>query len=294
MTGTDCKRSIGRCLLKWRSWIRPAVMTLYASAVFFAIPFLVVNLTNSGINGRTQLWLVSLIFCVLTIPLTMWEIIQHLIHYTRPELQKHIIRILWMVPIYSLNAWLGITAPDYAIYMDTLRECYEAYVIYNFMIFLLNFLNAEMSLAEVLETKAPVGHIFPLCCLPTWEMGAELIHRCKHGILQYTVVRPITTVVSLACALGGDVSEHIGVLSKTVTQGVRRSAGGGSSSYKRAEASYAERTKLLHPCANVADSGYRSVDEVAESSPLVHRRSSSPVNGAEDDADPVIIRGGGE
>lgn len=64
-------------------------------------------------------------------------------------------RILWMVPIYALNAvsrsfslfplsevlnvfcmllsklvlqWVGLSFPAYAIYLDTCRECYEAYV----------------------------------------------------------------------------------------------------------------------------------------------------------------------
>jgi hypothetical protein len=38
-------------------------------------------------------------------------------------------------------------------------------------------------------------------------MGGDLIHNCKHGILQYTVVRPLTTVISLACELGGVYGE---------------------------------------------------------------------------------------
>ena len=156
MCGPTFKLKLARCLLKWRSWIRTVVLAAYVSAVFVAIPFLVLHLRQNGIDGKKQIWLVAMIFTVMTLPLTLWEIIQHLIHYTRPELQKHIIRILWMVPIYSLNAWLGMTLPEYAIFMDTLRECYEAYVIYNFLIFLLNFLNSEIALNEVLEAKPQV------------------------------------------------------------------------------------------------------------------------------------------
>lgn len=81
--------------------------------------------------------------------------------------------------------------------MDSIRECYEAYVIYNFMVYLLNYLNLEMDLEATLELKPPVKHIFPLCCMKPWEMGREFVHNCKHGILQYTVVRPITTFISV-------------------------------------------------------------------------------------------------
>lgn len=81
--------------------------------------------------------------------------------------------------------------------MDSLREAYEAYVIYNFMKYLLNYLNLEMDLERNLETKAQVSHYFPLCCMRPWEMGREFVHNCKHGVLQYTAVRPLTTFIAL-------------------------------------------------------------------------------------------------
>lgn len=93
-----------------------------------------------------------------------------------------------MVPIYAINAvscfflvcvlyindllkWLGLVYPEQAVYVDSARECYEAYVIYNFMIYLLNYLNMEMDLEASLELKPQVYHLFPLCCLPPWTMG---------------------------------------------------------------------------------------------------------------------------
>lgn len=108
-----------------------------------------------------------------------------------------------MVPIYALNAWLGLTFPEYAIYMDTCRECYEAYAIYNFMMFLLTYLDTEMESNESLFGHTHIGHIFPLCCLKPWPLGSDLIHFCKHGILQYTVMRPCTTIISLICEVCG-------------------------------------------------------------------------------------------
>lgn len=102
-----------------------------------------------------------------------------------------------MVPIYALNAWLGLLFPEHSIYMDSIRECYEGYVIYNFMRYLLNYLNLEMDLEATMETKPQINHIFPLCYMTPWRMGREFVHNCKHGILQYTALRPITTFISL-------------------------------------------------------------------------------------------------
>ncbi|XP_058452928.1 transmembrane protein 184C isoform X2 [Malaya genurostris] len=114
-----------------------------------------------------------------------------------------------MVPIYALNAWLCLIFPEHSIYMDSIRECYEAYVIYNFMKYLLNYLNLEMDLERTLEYKDPVKHFFPLCCLTPWPPGREFVHNCKHGILQYTVVRPITTFVAYICEVNGVYGEGL-------------------------------------------------------------------------------------
>lgn len=93
--------------------------------------------------------------------------------------------------------WFGLLFPEYSFYIDSIREIYEAYVIYNFMVYLLNYLNLQMDLGANLEFQAPVRHTFPLCCLAPIIMSREFIHKCKHGILQYAVVRPIVTVISM-------------------------------------------------------------------------------------------------
>lgn len=109
-----------------------------------------------------------------------------------------------MVPLYALNAvsflahfqvnfkypsltfiftfqWLGMIIPAQSIYFDSLRECYEAYVIYNFMIFLFNYLNEEeVNFVANLELKPQTRHLFPLCCLPTWEMGRYVFVSALH------------------------------------------------------------------------------------------------------------------
>lgn len=113
-----------------------------------------------------------------------------------------------MVPIYSLDSWVALKYPSIAIYVDTCRECYEAYVIYNFMGFLTNYLtNRYPNLVLILEAKDQQKHFPPLCCCPPWTMGEVLLFRCKLGVLQYTVVRPFTTIIALICELLGVYDE---------------------------------------------------------------------------------------
>ncbi len=44
----------------------------------------------------------------------------------QPMLQRHVIRVLWMVPIYSLDACLSLTMPTrFEAYSEAVRELYE-------------------------------------------------------------------------------------------------------------------------------------------------------------------------
>ncbi|KAF4792173.1 Transmembrane protein [Turdus rufiventris] len=56
----------------------------------------------------------------------------------------YIVGLLVVVPlcVWELQKleWIALKYPKIAIYVDTCRECYEAYVIYNFMVFLSNYL----------------------------------------------------------------------------------------------------------------------------------------------------------
>ena len=79
-------------------------------------------------------------FVLITIPISVYGVALHIEHYSCPKLQKHVVRILWMPCVYGLASWLGLRFKDAAIYFDTMRECYEAFVIYNFFTFLEQYL----------------------------------------------------------------------------------------------------------------------------------------------------------
>jgi hypothetical protein len=43
-----------------------------------------------------------------------------------------VVRILWMVPVYALDSWFALRFSHARLPLDAVRECYEAFVIYNF------------------------------------------------------------------------------------------------------------------------------------------------------------------
>lgn len=56
------------------------------------------------------------------------QIYMHLRFYSRPREQRHIVRILFIVPIYAFDSWLSLlffTNDQYYVYFDTVRDCYE-------------------------------------------------------------------------------------------------------------------------------------------------------------------------
>lgn len=99
--------------------------------------------------------------------------------------------------------------------MDVCRETFEAFVIYSFMKYLLNYLHYDLNLQQTIDFKPGVNHLFPFCFLGTTSGGRLFMHRCKHGILQYVVVRPLTTLLAVFSQLFGVYGEGEYDLGKT-------------------------------------------------------------------------------
>ena len=81
------------------------------------------------------------------------QIFQHLRYYSVPEQQLWIARILFIVPIYGFCSWLGLLLPDYSVYFDAVRSCYEAFVIYNFLRLCLAYLGGETAILTEINGK---------------------------------------------------------------------------------------------------------------------------------------------
>lgn len=85
--------------------------------------------------------------------MSVLQIFQHLRYYSVPEQQLWIVRILFIVPIYGFCSWLGLLLPDYSVYFDAVRSCYEAFVIYNFLRLCLAYLGGETAILSEINGK---------------------------------------------------------------------------------------------------------------------------------------------
>lgn len=182
--------------LEWRDWIKHAITGCYLLVLVVVLPVLIWPIIHTTSTPKDEALVIATIFALLTLPISAYSIINHLVNFTQPELQRPICRVLAMVPIYSIDSYLAIRFTDYAIYFDTLREWYEAYAIYNFMALVMRYLQRNYDMRYILEYKPHQRHLFPFCCLPPFPHGSAFIQSCKNGVLQYSFVRTLTTVIA--------------------------------------------------------------------------------------------------
>jgi len=160
-------------VLVWGSFIAMIVGVVWYSR----------ELSINGTDPHLIAWFSAGAFVLLGFPISMRGIIMHLKNYYQPNVQCYVVRILWMVPIYSIESWLCLRFHTLAIYIETLRDCYESYVLYSFFQYLIEVLGGEQALVLMLKDKSPTrgAHIWGMgYCMKPWVMGQPLSRRLSY------------------------------------------------------------------------------------------------------------------
>lgn len=82
------------CWAYWRLTLKVSVILLYLIILCVCLPLLIWELIRQHAETRFSAWFVAGIFVLLTLPIFLWGLLQHLLNYTQPHLQKHIIRLV--------------------------------------------------------------------------------------------------------------------------------------------------------------------------------------------------------
>ncbi|KAK1793915.1 hypothetical protein P4O66_010826 [Electrophorus voltai] len=132
---------------------------------------------------------------------TCHQIYMHLRYYSSPNEQRHIVRILFIVPIYAFDSWLSLlffTNDQYYVYFDTVRDCYEAFVIYNFLSLCYEYLGGESAImAEIRGKPIESSCVYGTCCLWSKTYSIGFLRFCKQATLQFCVVKPLMAAVTV-------------------------------------------------------------------------------------------------
>lgn len=135
---------------------------------------------------------------IAAISLAIWHIYRHLLNYTEPIFQRYIVRIIFMVPVYATMSFMSLVLGDKSIYFNSIREIYEAWVIYNFLSLCLAWVGGPGAVVTSLSGRVlkPSWYLMT-CCLPPIPLDGRFIRRCKQGGLQFVILKPILVAVTL-------------------------------------------------------------------------------------------------
>lgn len=128
-----CRRRLAGMVLPGLCDRRRLVPVLWRLTVFIVLAAVfpaAYEMHRNEYERHVIAWFIGGVFAGLAVLLSVHQILQHLIYYRQPSLQKHVVRILAMVPIYATNAWFGLRYKSITLYLDVGRDCYEAFVIY--------------------------------------------------------------------------------------------------------------------------------------------------------------------
>lgn len=150
---------------------------------------------------------------------SLLQILYHLRWYSEPYIQRFIIRIILMIPLYALLSFISLLHSEKsAVYLDALRDCYEAYVIYNFLSLCYAYVGGPGAIVQQCDgVIVPPAYRFCTCCLPVMEVDGTMLRRIKQGAIQFVVLKPIITILIIILeATGkycdGDFSPKCGYL----------------------------------------------------------------------------------
>ncbi|KAF8821543.1 hypothetical protein IE077_001913 [Cardiosporidium cionae] len=153
--------------------------------------------------------------------LAMVSIYVHLIHYFRPRLQRYIVRLLFFVPVYAGFSVLILLFPAQVVYFETLRNVWEAVVVYSFFSLILEYCGGENACAlQISDDPGVLAHPWPFSWILRWSTSTNssggwrilneiipldvyFIKFCKRCIILFTLVKPLMSIVTIVCHANG-------------------------------------------------------------------------------------------
>lgn len=127
------------------------------------------------------------------------SIYMHVKNYRKPLLQRFVVRIQLLIPIYALACWFGLISHRLAMFFDPIRDVYEAFVIYQFLWLLTNFLGGERNVIVMMSGQPPREHLFPPFRRIFPKIDVSDPHdflALKRGVLQYAWLKPLFSLLT--------------------------------------------------------------------------------------------------
>mmetsp|Transcript_8570 Transcript_8570/g.31889 ORF Transcript_8570/g.31889 Transcript_8570/m.31889 type:complete len:394 (-) Transcript_8570:1018-2199(-) len=143
--------------------------------------------------------------------ITIALVAAHVKHYTHPHVQRHINRVVLIVPVFSLLSWGSLASGDNtAVYIESVRDCYESWVVYNFMSLCLAYVGGPGAIVNAMQGKEiERGSYMRGTCWfdANLVVDGQFIRRCKQGTLQFVFIKPILSLLEIVLHAKGTLGD---------------------------------------------------------------------------------------
>ncbi|KAI0777429.1 organic solute transporter Ostalpha-domain-containing protein [Trametes elegans] len=164
---------------------------------------------GSGSALPVPLLLVAGLCTLIATIVSAMSITMHLKNYRKPHLQRQVVRIMLMVPLYAIASFISLFSLEAAFFIDAIRDIYEAFVIYCFFDLLIAYLGGERSLLILLHGRPPKYPVFPgsLFWREVDVSDPYTFLFLKRGVIQYVQVKPILALATVILKAVGKYNE---------------------------------------------------------------------------------------
>ncbi|CAN4079025.1 unnamed protein product [Withania somnifera] len=165
-----------------------------------------------GNMDRAQLTMVGSGFsALLSMHFTIQLLSQHLFYWKNPKEQKAIIMIIIMAPLYAIDSFVGLLnirgSKTYFMFLDSVKECYEAVAIAKFLALMYSYLNISISKNIVPdEIKGrEIHHSFPMTLFQPRiaRLDHGTLKLLKHWTWQFVIIRPACSILMITFQILG-------------------------------------------------------------------------------------------
>lgn len=103
--------------------------------------------------------------------------------------------------ILAFDSWLGLLFfknDYYYVYFNSIRDCFEAFVIYCFLSLCYEYLGGEGNImAEIRGKTIEHSYFYLTCCIAGKGYTISFLRFCKQATLQFCVVKPLMAALTI-------------------------------------------------------------------------------------------------
>ncbi|KAL5577653.1 hypothetical protein UlMin_019352 [Ulmus minor] len=160
--------------------------------------------------NHTQLTQLGSVFRVmLTMHFTVQLLSQHLLSWKNPKKHKAIVIIILMAPIYAIVSFVGLLdikgSKEFFMLLESVKECYEAFVIAKFLALMYSYLNISISKNIVPDgiKGREIHHSFPMTLFQprTVRLNHQTLKLLKYWTWLFVVICLVCSILMITLEL---------------------------------------------------------------------------------------------